>query len=498
VPGPSSTQRTFLGVLAAIAMLGLVLRGSGLAAGAWLLPVDYDEGVYFTAASLLLRGELPYRDFVFVHPPGWPALLALTSAWLSPATGFAIARWIAVLFGGLNIALVGVVARRWLGPVAGLSAALFYATYPEVVAVERGPFLEPALNFACLAMTYFVSRASERGATRWAVAAGIAGGLALAIKLWAVAWLLGATWAIAAMAPRFRRAVALTSVLSAAGTFLLLVAPWVLAAPHDFMAQVISFHLVRPPDGLTSIGARAEQLVAWRHLVSPLLALGAVSLGLARRSPTGSPAGRVVTVAWLAFIASFLTARAYWSQYNSHLVASEAILAGALVSWLSTRLTRRAPRLVAGALLVVAVALSLFSVHQRTTRSTALVDLAQRLAPLPADECVFAFEPAWTLAAGRLPPRVDGGLRVVDPYAVMLDDAARSGVHFASADDAFAEPLSAVRLRPLLERCRHVVLGPRGRRQLNAEAMKWFQGTHTRTPPTSSDAEALDVWSAGR
>ena len=33
-------------------------------------PMDYDEGVYSSAAPLLLRGDLPYRDFIFVHPPG--------------------------------------------------------------------------------------------------------------------------------------------------------------------------------------------------------------------------------------------------------------------------------------------------------------------------------------------------------------------------------------------------------------------------------------------
>ena len=72
-----------------------------LAVGAWVLrvlpffnrhgafgyPVDYDEGVYFSASALLFRGELPYRDFVFVHPPGalllWAPALPTTLTWRS-------------------------------------------------------------------------------------------------------------------------------------------------------------------------------------------------------------------------------------------------------------------------------------------------------------------------------------------------------------------------------------------------------------------------------
>ena len=30
----------------------------------------YDEGVYLGAATRLVNGALPYRDFVLVHPPG--------------------------------------------------------------------------------------------------------------------------------------------------------------------------------------------------------------------------------------------------------------------------------------------------------------------------------------------------------------------------------------------------------------------------------------------
>ncbi|HZI02713.1 MAG TPA: hypothetical protein VEZ71_01760, partial [Archangium sp.] len=123
--------------------------------GAFGYPVDYDEGVYFTASALLFQGVLPYRDFIFVHPPGslllWSPAAALASGW-DAATCFVLARWLAAGVGALNVFLVGRLALRAWGPGAGVVAALVYATYPELVGVERGPFLEPVLNLACLAM----------------------------------------------------------------------------------------------------------------------------------------------------------------------------------------------------------------------------------------------------------------------------------------------------------------------------------------------------------
>src|SRR5687768_6746171 len=91
-------------LLLVLAVLGWLLRALPLLAAGDALryPVDYDEGVYFSAAALLARGVIPYRDFVFVHPPG--LLLVLSpAAWLSgvlgPSFAFALARHGAALVG---------------------------------------------------------------------------------------------------------------------------------------------------------------------------------------------------------------------------------------------------------------------------------------------------------------------------------------------------------------------------------------------------------------
>ena len=51
-------------LVALVVRLVVVLRGGGLHA-----LMGYDDGVYFTAAAKLLFGQVPYRDFVLLHPP---------------------------------------------------------------------------------------------------------------------------------------------------------------------------------------------------------------------------------------------------------------------------------------------------------------------------------------------------------------------------------------------------------------------------------------------
>src|SRR4051812_24202853 len=115
-PAPPWLRPTWL--LGALVLVAALVRARPLLlASAWGLPVDYDEGVYFSASALLLQGVLPYRDFVFVHPPGLLVALAPVSAWartVDPGTLFAIARWVGAAVGGANALLLGRLAwRAW-------------------------------------------------------------------------------------------------------------------------------------------------------------------------------------------------------------------------------------------------------------------------------------------------------------------------------------------------------------------------------------------------
>jgi len=94
-----------------------VLRGGGLFGFG-----NYDDGVYYAAATGLVHGRLPYLDFLLLHPPGMPLLLtpfALGAQLASDSYGFAAARLAWMLLGALNAVLIW----RILRPI-GLVAAL--------------------------------------------------------------------------------------------------------------------------------------------------------------------------------------------------------------------------------------------------------------------------------------------------------------------------------------------------------------------------------------
>ena len=199
-------QRLWKWWLAAIALFAFGLRVFPFFGpeGAWSLHVDYDEGVYFSSAAWWSEGVWPWRDFFFVHPPGHLVFLLITSVWTKGFLGlsgaFAVARWVAAIVGATTTVLVGVtvsrVPRAPLG--ASLLAALLYATYPELVQVERGPFIEPLLNLVCVSGALWVT--SERRLAP--LFAGVCFGLAVAVKILAAPWAVAmgaspASWLVA-------------------------------------------------------------------------------------------------------------------------------------------------------------------------------------------------------------------------------------------------------------------------------------------------------------
>lgn len=249
---PSGTPRAvefsllaFLGVGAFVVRASPYFRETGVLGWA----VDSDEGVYLSAAALLWRGALPYRDFVFVHPPG--ILYALAPlAWLDvvPSRMLELARWGIAALGAVNVVLAARIINRRAGLLGGCVTAGLLAVWPEVVANDRGVHLEPFLTAAVLLAVAKLDAASERPLT-----AGVFFGLALWVKSWAVLWLVG--WLLA----RGRRAVpgiVVAGVVGALGTL-----PWLFLAP-DLLTQLIGVHLWRPPDGDAGLGLRLREMFA--------------------------------------------------------------------------------------------------------------------------------------------------------------------------------------------------------------------------------------------
>jgi len=432
-----------------VRLFPLLLPGGPLA-----YVVNYDEGIYFSASALLLRGALPYRDVFFVQPPGMLLLLSPITAWANAghmSAALALTRYLMTIVGAANTLLVGSIGLRAFGPLAGISAALLYATFPEVIREERGPFLEPVLNLACLAMAWLWLQ--EKPVRRYLVA-GLVGGLALSVKSWAAVWLVAALWSL----PRRRPiAAAVYLWLGVAAALVVLILPFAVAARGTFLSQAVGYHLQRGPQGVHEVLARLWDMNL-RHPVTAVLALTGAGLWLrtvwSRQNPVGTQAiptdgwldgpraGRYFVLVLVLTIASFVVAPIYFHRYASFLAPSEAALGGLGTAWIHQRTRQRWPALIPATLLLAAgsqVGFELFTTNDY--RRPDQLQLARVLeSSVPRDSSVFALEPGWLLVADRLPDAREGilgawaGFQKRQYLASLGPDHSANAVQAARAD----------------------------------------------------------------
>src|SRR5215470_4971975 len=129
-------------VIAAATVLALGLRIYELSRPGYLLGLtEYDDGSYFGSAIHLLQGILPYRDFIFVQPPGIILLMApaaLIGKLTSTASGMAIGRVLTMLASAGGVVLVGMLVRH-RGVLAALIGCGVLAVFPEHRRSSHGP-----------------------------------------------------------------------------------------------------------------------------------------------------------------------------------------------------------------------------------------------------------------------------------------------------------------------------------------------------------------------
>lgn len=483
-------------IIIAIAIAGWLLRLAPLVrpGGVLAAPIDFDEGVYFSAASLLAKGHAPYVDFVFVHPPGILYLLTPIAMLSDPSAGFAAARLAATIIGGVSILLVGRLALRHLGPVAGVIAALVYATYPQAVAQEHGVFLESFLNVILLlaATLWLAIPVQTRPALSWrCLGAGMLCGLALAVKLIALFAVVGFLASIPR--PSLRRHL-LEYIAGIALMTVLLWAPVLAVARRSLFHEVFFFQLSRPGDGILGRHARFEALLfrddgAWaavtsRHFVPSLLALAGLAFIVSSRAR-----GRLEILAaiWLlAAVAGFMLTSSYYEQYNAFLAPSISLLAGVAAAGLLRQTARvsAAPALTAvvtTALVLASLARLPLTIGEGETRQFEPATLGQSIRThVPASACIISFEPAWLLAADRLPAVGPDRRFGVDPYGTMLlEQLDRKKDSYDSAPDAFFMQPFDTSLTQALRSCDFVVPGGGiARRVMTPVQRRWLKSAY--------------------
>ena len=310
----------FIGFCALAIRLGYSFANGGLHSA-----IEYDDGAHYGSALLLLHGKLPYRDFVFLQPPGITLLLTPTAALgrlTTPFAGFVAARLITAMVAGVNAALIVRLVSRSSSTSRGLLAGSLYAlSVPSVVAGSTA-LIEPWLS---LLMLLSLQQLLERGSSeRAGFYAGIFAGLAATIKVWAgVFALLLIIGLLFERRPKAARQVFGGCV--GAGTVVLL--PFLLLSPRSFLTDILTTQANRPAAGIQGITARWESVSGLSGLVHgsqltltisvALIALVTVSLFRAFHS---SRLGRFLALQVAGALLIFSLARPFYTHYGEYLV----------------------------------------------------------------------------------------------------------------------------------------------------------------------------------
>ena len=352
--GDDPTTRALLLVVAGAAVLAAGVRSVILAHSGGLSGLlGYDQGVYFSAAEAFAWGRLPYRDFLFLHPPGVVVALAplgVLARLTHDSWGIELARVVAILLGAVNAGLVALAARR-AGLAAAVTAAAFYAVWRPVAVTETETRLEPFVSLGLLVALAVLATPPGRVRRRALVVAGCALGFALTVKIWAVVPVLViAVWCVA----RFGRRAAVWVLGPLVATGVVVCLPFLLAAPSSMVRMVVVDQLSRGRMPATLAERTTGMLglssvVGHRpHLQGPLLLLVAAGVALLVLAWVRVPSARVAVVLLLAQGGVVLASPSYFRYYDAYpapaLALSVGAAAAAVLGLLATSGLRPRPR----------------------------------------------------------------------------------------------------------------------------------------------------------
>lgn len=415
---------------------------------------EYDDGVYLGAAIRFVSGAMPYRDFVFVQPPGIVVLLspvALVGRAVGARDALAVARVVTAVVAGANAGLVAWLVRR-RGPVAMATAGVALALYPLAVTADHTVLLGPYVVLLVLAGSVVATAADQPTAARLVVA-GALFGIGGAVKLWVVFPFLALC---ACLAPMARVRVAAVVAGAAAG-FGAVCAPFAVLAPRRFVHEVLVDQLGRAATAVnaTGIGARLAAIVGLGTVrgipASTVLAVALlVTLGVALAVAFALDAGAwrwvdsYLVLGVSAAIGGLLAAPEFYPHYAYFSAPLLAASLGVAVSGVlagTRRLLHLAPGrrptrytgaiALAGAAALVTGTCAADVSYDETflpatvrTASGAILDPGPAIARVvPPGACVVFDQPMLAIEADRFSSSRPGCPQLVDPYGMWLADA---------------------------------------------------------------------------
>jgi hypothetical protein len=267
--------------IAGATAVSLLLRLYLLSRPHYLLGVSgYDDGVDFGSALRLIDGSLPYRDYVFVQPPGITLLMApvaLLARLVGADSAFAVARVLTVLAGAAGVGLVGLIVRH-RGTLAVALACGMFAVAPDAILASHSVLLEPWLVIFCLAgvLAVFEGDCLSESRRRAALGGGLLG-FACLVKVWAILPAIVIAVQFAVVADRRRTAAYLAGLCAVPAAVLL---PFVASAPGAFVRDVFLNQLVRTDVARVPVISRLVSFTEIRDLDPSAALTVAVSVGL--------------------------------------------------------------------------------------------------------------------------------------------------------------------------------------------------------------------------
>ncbi|MGB7964379.1 MAG: hypothetical protein WCF12_15665 [Propionicimonas sp.] len=377
--------------------------------------------MYYTASVGFAHGQLPYRDFLLLHPPG--IVLALAPfAWVGGVIGdfkaTVLSQVTFMLLGAASAVLVSWMLRS-SGWAASLVGGLVYAVALPSVYAESSTWLEaPGSFFMLLGMALIITVPPDRPLTvKRVLIAGIALGISPTFKIWTivpalavVAWLLFTRhWSVAAW-------TSLGGSIGIGGVML----PFFASAPMAMWQMVVTDQLgrpvVRPNPAMRMdmiLGFRLDEEAVW----SPrLIALCAV-LVVAALIALASRVGRFAVVMSGVTITVLLASPSWYNHYPTLATGPLAMVVGVAFGLVAGSLPRARWTVPLAVALVVATLAGYTSEVVVYRRKAAVFDAAA-LAQVATDRpgCVTANLPIALINNGLLRRNLARGCPVMADF----------------------------------------------------------------------------------
>jgi len=422
-----------IGLVGAL-LAGWAVRSAQLlpdSAGRWSAS-NYDEMVYFSAASQLAQGHLPYRDFFLAHPPGALLMLAPISKLfgaMGGAEAYSALRWLTVIAGLVTCAGVAWAGSRMWGNkgiswgLPGSASALILALDVRASQIAT---LETISNlFAVFAFICLLEGLRKQINPLWFAGAGALAGMAFLSKLPGIAVIFG--FLVYLAWKRNWRGLGWTTAGFTSLTALIVGFFGLAGGIGQFIRQVFFFQLLRPQEvaeGRDQIGRLAEEPQAALTLLLAGMVFCIIAWRLIRRKTSNDI--WLIPATWsLPLLATLLVGKSFHPWYYAQLALPLALLVGGLFIFEVRKLNQQFYTLAATGIIAMLLIIAPMAARQWLQGQSVTVDRVYHASgeyflQQPTSGSILSFDPGFAFLSEHEPARTPDGKFLVDSAGYMV------------------------------------------------------------------------------